>query len=134
MQYCFMNIVFATNNRHKVDEAQAILGKDFTLTTPKDLKLFEEIPEPAGTLQGNAFMKAHFLWERFHVACFADDTGLEVEALNGAPGVYSARYAGEEHDSKANTQKLQPVSTVFKTFHPGGWIKQSGSFLIIYFF
>ena len=106
-----MNIVFATNNRHKVDEAQAILGKDFTLTTPKDLKLFEEIPETAGTLQGNAFMKAHFLWERFHVACFADDTGLEVEALNGAPGVYSARYAGEEHDSKANTQKLLKALT-----------------------
>lgn len=104
-----MNIVFATNNRHKVDEAQAILGTDFSLTTPKDLKLFEEIPETAGTLQGNAFMKAQFLWERFHVACFADDTGLEVEALNGAPGVYSARYAGEEHDPKANTEKLLKV-------------------------
>ncbi|MEA5004899.1 MAG: RdgB/HAM1 family non-canonical purine NTP pyrophosphatase [Rikenellaceae bacterium] len=101
-----MDIVFATNNRHKVDEAQAILGADFSLTTPKDLKLFEEIPETANTLQGNAFMKAQFIWERFHIACFADDTGLEVEALNGAPGVYSARYAGEEHDPKANTEKL----------------------------
>jgi len=101
-----MNIVFATNNRHKVEEAQAILGNGFTLTTPRDLKLFEEIPETAATLQGNAYMKAQYIWERFHIACFADDTGLEVDILNGAPGVYSARYAGRECNPKENTIKL----------------------------
>jgi len=106
MQYCFMNIVFATNNRHKVEEAQAILGNGFTLTTPRDLKLFDEIPETAATLQGNAYMKAQYIWERFHIACFADDTGLEVDILNGAPGVYSARYAGRECNPKENTIKL----------------------------
>ncbi len=106
MQYCFMNIVFATNNLHKVEEARSVLGKNFLLKTPRELNLFEDIPETADTLKGNALIKAQFIWQRLHIACFADDTGLEVNALNGAPGVYSARYAGEQHDSKANMAKL----------------------------
>ncbi|MFA6335291.1 MAG: non-canonical purine NTP diphosphatase [Bacteroidales bacterium] len=101
-----MEIIFATNNRHKLAEARAILGEDFKLITPKDLNLFDDIPESADTLEGNALIKAQYLWERFHLTCFADDTGLEVDALNGAPGVYSARYAGEEQNSKNNIQKL----------------------------
>ena len=101
-----MEIIFATNNRHKLEEAQAILGNDFKLITPKDLNLFEDIPENADTLEGNALIKAEYLWNKFHRPCFADDTGLEVEALGGAPGVYSARYAGEDHNSKNNIEKL----------------------------
>ncbi len=101
-----MEIIFATNNRHKLEEAQAILGEEFKLVSPKDLNLFEDIPETADTLDGNAHIKAAYLWEKFHRPCFADDTGLEVDALDGAPGVYSARYAGEEHNPINNTQKL----------------------------
>ena len=106
MQYCFMNIVFATNNLHKIEEARSILGKNFSLITPREFNLFEDIPETADTLKGNALIKAQFIWQRLHIACFADDTGLEVDVLNGAPGVYSARYAGEQHDSRANMVKL----------------------------
>lgn len=101
-----MEIIFATNNRHKLEEAQAILGEEFKLVSPKDLNLFDDIPETADTLDGNAHIKASYLWERFHRPCFADDTGLEVDALDGAPGVYSARYAGEDHNPKNNTLKL----------------------------
>jgi XTP/dITP diphosphohydrolase len=101
-----MEIIFATSNRHKLEEAQAILGEDFKLITPRDLNLFDDIPESAETLEGNARTKAQYLWERFHLPCFADDTGLEVDALGGAPGVYSARYAGEEQNSKNNMHKL----------------------------
>jgi len=101
-----MDIVFATNNKHKVEEAQAILGDLFHLITLGDLQFFEDIPETAPTLQGNAFMKAQHVWDKIHRPCFADDTGLEVDALNGAPGVYSARYAGVEHNPTKNTIKL----------------------------
>lgn len=101
-----MKIIFATSNRHKLEEAQAILGEGFDLITPKDLNLFDDIEESADTLEGNALIKAQYLWERFHLPCFADDTGLEVEALDGAPGVYSARYAGEEQNFRNNMLKL----------------------------
>jgi XTP/dITP diphosphohydrolase len=101
-----MEIIFATSNRHKLEEAQAILGENFKLITPRDLNLFDDIPETADTLEGNALIKAQYIWERFHLPCFADDTGLEVEALGGAPGVYSARYAGEEQNFKNNMHKL----------------------------
>jgi len=101
-----MEIIFATSNRHKLEEAQAILGEGFKLVSPRDLNLFDDIPEDADTLEGNALLKAQYIWERFHLPCFADDTGLEVDALGGAPGVYSARYAGEEQNFLNNTNKL----------------------------
>jgi len=101
-----MEIIFATSNRHKLEEAQAILGENFKLITPGDLNLFDDIPETSDTLEGNALIKAQYIWERFHLPCFADDTGLEVDALGGAPGVYSARYAGEEQNFKNNMHKL----------------------------
>lgn len=90
-----MKLIFATNNRHKLEEVQAVLGAQYTLVTPGDLGVTEDIPEEQPTLEGNALQKAHYLYDRTGENCFADDTGLEVEALGGAPGVYSARYAGE---------------------------------------
>ncbi len=101
-----MEIIFATNNKHKLEEARQILGLDFILKTPADLGLLEEIPETSDTLQGNAIQKARYIFDRTGKNCFADDTGLEVDALGGAPGVYSARYAGEQHSSKDNMEKL----------------------------
>ncbi len=88
-----MKIVFATNNRHKLQEVSAILGPAWELVTPASLGITEDIPETAPTLEGNALQKARYLYERTGLDCFADDTGLEVTALDGAPGVYSARYA-----------------------------------------
>lgn len=100
-------LVIATNNAHKLQEIAAILGDEIELLSLKDIRCFDEIPETAETLEGNALMKARYIRDRFGMDCFADDTGLEVEALHGAPGVYSARYAGGEgHDSEANMQKL----------------------------
>ena len=101
-----MEIIFATGNTHKAVEAQKALGDSFTLIMPKDLGLTEEIPENGDTLQANAIEKAEYLWKRFGKNCFADDTGLEVDALGGAPGVYSARYAGPDKGSEANMTKL----------------------------
>ena len=101
-----MEIIFATGNAHKAVEAQKVLGDDFTLIMPKELGLTEEIPENGDTLQANAIEKAEYLWKKFGKSCFADDTGLEVDALGGAPGVYSARYAGPEKGSEANMTKL----------------------------
>ena len=101
-----MDIVFATHNRHKSEEACQILGPRWTLRNLHDLGQTEEIPETADTLQGNALQKAQFVYDKFHLSCFADDTGLEVEALNGAPGVYSARYAGEHCSFADNVNKL----------------------------
>ena len=91
-----MEIVFATNNPNKVREVQQVLGKGWTLITPHDLEITEEIPEEQATLEGNARQKARYLYDRCGRDCFADDTGLEVDALGGAPGVYSARYAGSD--------------------------------------
>lgn len=98
--------VFATNNAHKLEEVSTILGKKIELLSMKDIDCNVDIPETADTLEGNALIKARYIFENYHLDCFADDTGLEVEALNGAPGVYSARYAGDAHDSEANMKKL----------------------------
>lgn len=100
-------LVFATNNAHKLQEVAAILGEQIELLSLNDIGCHTDIPETADTLEGNALLKSSFISEHYGMDCFADDTGLEVEALNGAPGVYSARYAGGEgHDSEANMRKL----------------------------
>ncbi|WP_295937870.1 RdgB/HAM1 family non-canonical purine NTP pyrophosphatase [uncultured Alistipes sp.] len=101
-----MKIVFATNNAHKLAEVQAVLGPGFELVTPRDCGITEDIPEDQPTLEGNASQKAHYLHDRTWSDCFADDTGLEVEALGGAPGVRSARYATDGHDFAANNRLL----------------------------
>lgn len=101
-----MKILFATNNAHKLTEVQAVLGDRYTLVTPRDCGVTEEIPETQPTLEGNALQKARYLHERTGLDCFADDTGLEVEALGGAPGVHSARYATDGHDFAANNRLL----------------------------
>lgn len=99
-------LLFATNNAHKLSEVQAVLGSTFELTTPRDCGITEEIPETCDTLEGNASQKAHYLYDRTGLDCFADDTGLEVAALGGAPGVHSARYATDGHDFTANNRLL----------------------------
>ena len=101
-----MKIIFATNNRHKLTEAQEILGSGYQLVTPCDLGITEDIPEEQPTLEGNAFQKARYLYDRTGLDCFADDTGLEVDALGGAPGVRSARYAGDGRNSSDNVALL----------------------------
>ncbi|MBE6297187.1 MAG: non-canonical purine NTP diphosphatase [Bacteroidales bacterium] len=101
-----MKLVFATNNRHKLQEVKAIVGDRVEILSLSDIGCNDDIPETADTLQGNALIKARYINEKYGVDCFADDTGLEVDALDGAPGVYSARYAGEECNSEANMQKL----------------------------
>ena len=99
--------VFATNNAHKLEEVTAILGNRIELLSLKDIHCHTDIPETADTLEGNALLKAQYIYENYQMDCFADDTGLEVEALDGAPGVHSARYAeGTDHDSEANMAKL----------------------------
>ena len=111
-------IVFATNNQHKLSEIRAILGDAFEVVSLADIGCHEDIPETGTTLEENALMKAEYIYNKYHLSCFADDTGLEVEALDGAPGVYSARYAameatapdgsaiGKSHDSEANMARL----------------------------
>ncbi|MCM1108283.1 MAG: non-canonical purine NTP diphosphatase [Clostridium sp.] len=100
-------LVFATNNTHKLDEIKAILGDKIEILSLKDIHCDADIPETADTLEGNASLKARYIYDHYGLDCFADDTGLEVEALDGAPGVYSARYAGGNgHDSEANMHKL----------------------------
>lgn len=101
-----MKLVFATNNKHKLEEVRAILGNRVEVLSLDDINCNDDIPETADTLQGNALIKARYIYNKYGVDCFADDTGLEVEALDGAPGVYSARYAGDNHDSHANMNKL----------------------------
>ncbi|MDA3909838.1 MAG: RdgB/HAM1 family non-canonical purine NTP pyrophosphatase [Bacteroidales bacterium] len=101
-----MDIIFASHNQHKVSEVQAILGDSFNLLSLSDINYHEEIIEDADSLEGNARIKAQTIWKSSGKTCFADDTGLEVEALDGAPGVHSARYAGVAHDDQANLQKL----------------------------
>lgn len=101
-----MRLVFATNNKHKLDEVRAIVGDRVEVLSLNDINCHDDIPETADTLQGNALIKARYIYEKYGVDCFADDTGLEVEALGGEPGVYSARYAGEECCSEDNMQKL----------------------------
>jgi XTP/dITP diphosphohydrolase len=101
-----MNLIFATNNQNKAKEIETLLPPKFSVQSLKDIGFNEDIPETADTIEGNALLKARFIFGRFGGNCFADDTGLEVEALNGEPGVYSARYAGEACDAKANMEKL----------------------------
>ncbi len=101
-----MELVFATNNKHKLEELQAIIGDKIKLLSLEDISCNEEIPEEQPTLEGNANQKATYIFEKFGYPCFADDTGLEIEALNGEPGVYSARYAGEEKSAEANMNKV----------------------------
>ena len=105
-------IVFATNNQHKLEEIRSILGDDFEVLSLSDIGCHEDIPETSDTLEGNAMQKAQYVFDKYGYDCFADDTGLEVDALGGEPGIYSARYAaldGDDsisHDSEANMEKL----------------------------
>lgn len=99
-------LVFASNNAHKLSEIRAILGDRLEIISLSDLQCHEEIPETADTLEGNALIKARYVWEHYGLYCFADDTGLEVEALGGAPGVYSARFAGEHASFEDNVSLL----------------------------
>ena len=108
-----MKIVFATNNQHKLSEIRSILGESIEVLSLKDIGCDVDIPETGTTLEANALQKAQYIYDNYHIDCFADDTGLEVEALNGAPGIYSARYASMEtndqtisHDSEANMARL----------------------------
>ncbi len=101
-----MELIFATHNQHKTIEAVEILGENFQLKNLMDLGCLTEIPETADTLSGNALQKARYVHEHYHCNCFADDTGLEVEALDGRPGVYSARFAGEHCSYQDNVDKL----------------------------
>ncbi|MDR0988061.1 MAG: non-canonical purine NTP diphosphatase [Prevotellaceae bacterium] len=100
------SFVFATNNAHKLEEVRAIVGRQADILSLRDINCLADIPETGKTLEENALLKARYVYENYRMNCFADDTGLEVEALNGAPGVYSARYAGAAHNSDANVQKL----------------------------
>lgn len=99
-------LCFATNNAHKIEEIQAILGDSFELLSLNDIHCKEELPETGNTLEANSLQKAKYLYNNYHVDCFADDTGLEVPALGGEPGVYSARYAGEQRSHADNTNLL----------------------------
>lgn len=100
-------LVFATNNTHKLEEVSAILSDKINLLSLNDIDCHTDIPETADTLEGNSLLKSSYVFQNYHLDCFGDDTGLEVEALDGAPGVYSARYAdGESHNAEANMLKL----------------------------
>src|SRR5688500_13464122 len=101
-----MKLCFATNNEHKLREAKDIAGQDFQILSLQEINCFEELPETSPTLEGNSLQKAEFVFQKYNVPCFADDTGLEVEALNGEPGVFSARYAGEHKNSPDNIDLL----------------------------
>ena len=101
-----MEIVFATGNRHKVEEAAQILGPEFVLRTPAELGITEDIPETSDTLEGNALQKAEYVYKKTGLPCFSDDTGLFVDALGGVPGVLSARYAGPGKKAEDNVRKL----------------------------
>lgn len=99
-------LCFATNNAHKLEEIQAILGESFDLLSLKDINCNEELPETGDTLEANSLQKAQYLYDHYQVNCFADDSGLEVNALGGEPGVYSARYAGEQRSHPDNINLL----------------------------
>jgi XTP/dITP diphosphohydrolase len=100
------DICFATNNKNKVEEVWQMIRPDFRILTLDDIQCFEELPETADTLEGNSYQKAEYVYNHYKIPCFADDTGLEVEALHGKPGVYSARYAGEHKNSDDNISLL----------------------------
>ena len=101
-----MQFVFASNNKNKISELQSMLPKTITILSLESIGCFEDIPETANTIEGNAIQKANYVTEKFGYDCFADDTGLEVDALNGDPGVFSARYAGEQRSADDNMNKL----------------------------
>ena len=101
-----MQLVFATNNENKIKEIKSALGNEFEILSLKDINCLEELPETQETLAGNALQKAKYVADNYNVNCFADDTGLVIEALNGEPGVYSARYAGEERKAEDNMKKV----------------------------
>ncbi len=101
-----LKLVFATNNNNKVKEIQALIGEKINILSLKDVNCLEELPETSTTLEGNAIQKATYLFDNYHLNCFADDTGLLVDSLNGEPGVYSARYAGEQKNSEDNMDLL----------------------------
>ena len=101
-----MKLVFASNNKNKIQEIQALVPKTIQIVSLEDIGCTEDIPETSDTIEGNAILKANYVTEKYGYDCFADDTGLEVEVLNGAPGVYSARYAGEQKDANDNMDKL----------------------------
>ena len=99
-------LVFATNNKHKIKEISSILNEEIDLYSLEDINCSDEIPETADTIEGNALLKAQFIKEKYGYDCFADDTGLEIESLNNEPGVYSARYAGDDHNAENNMLKV----------------------------
>ncbi|MXO05544.1 non-canonical purine NTP diphosphatase [Flavobacterium sp. HBTb2-11-1] len=101
-----MNLVFASNNKNKIAEIQSMLPESIKILSLEDINCFEDIPETADTIEGNAILKADYVTQKYGYDCFADDTGLEVNALNGEPGVYSARYAGEQKNADDNMNKL----------------------------
>ena len=101
-----MKLVFASNNKNKIQEIQALVSNSIQILSLEEIGCTEDIPETADTIEGNAILKANYVTEKYGYDCFADDTGLEVDALNGAPGVYSARYAGEQKDANDNMDKL----------------------------
>lgn len=101
-----MQLVFATNNPNKLHEVQSLIPKGITLLSLEDIGCYEDVPETQDTIKGNAIQKASYIKEKYGYDCFADDTGLEVDALDGAPGVFSARYAGDQRNSEDNIQKL----------------------------
>ena len=101
-----MQLVFATNNLHKIKEVQSLIPENIKLLSLQDINCFEDVPETQNTIEGNAIQKAEYIKKQYGYDCFADDTGLEVYALNRAPGVYSARYAGEQRNANDNTNKL----------------------------
>ena len=101
-----MKLVFASNNKNKIKEIQALVPSNIQIISLEDIGCFDDIPETADSIEGNAILKANYVTEKFGLNCFADDSGLEVDALNGAPGVYSARYAGEPKNDEKNIDKL----------------------------
>lgn len=126
------SICFATNNNHKTEEIRAVLGPFFMLKNLKDIGCTEDLPETQPTIEGNALQKAKYVFDHYQVACFADDTGLEVESLNGEPGVFSARYAGEQRNDSDNINLLlnklashQNRKARFKTVI--AWIDEDGT-------
>ena len=101
-----MELIFASNNKHKLEEVKSALGAGFNVVSLSDIQCYDDIPEEQPTLEGNALQKAYYIYERYHKNCFSDDTGLEIEALDGRPGVYSARYAGEHCSFEDNIRKV----------------------------
>ena len=99
-------LIFATNNQHKLEEVSHLIKDNYKILSLKDINCFEEIPETRDTIKGNASQKSHYIYDKFGIDCFADDTGLEIEALDGRPGVYSARYARIENDFEKNMNKV----------------------------